>query len=386
MIEIKINFLYLRLSLMNVIHFFIFVMLVSFPCLSMEKEREKPINEEVLAVKLSVAVFHLYDQGNKGEPLDLSKPVQSDLSIFGYTLSYDYPALKDLCDWQFKPFQGHLGFYSTYKMTGEMNKEVFGVVGYHPPSNTLAVVFRGSRKVEDYIYNNFNVTVKFPLSQRKEDSWWDYSWVEGYHNFSFEGPLHQGYTNRLMTCQDSLISQLTYFLDSTKPNPTLLITGHSLGGAVACLFAGALVSQEKPTQDLPMIANQFYKFKDRFSKISLLPFGAPRVSDQTYGLWLKNQGVHIRHFVGEADFVPLYPTYQVVNPLSLSWSTYADIDERVVLSSHDVEKYTLRETHDIRLYWYAMAKRENISPDSFPLFRRSNDSEYLKKLLGFTEK
>lgn len=90
--------------------------------------------------------------------------------------------------------------------------------------------------------------------------------------------------------------------------------------------------------------------------------------------------------MSRACSAPFDPYYQVTNPLSLPWSPYEDIDERVVLSSYDVEKHTLRKTHDIRLYWYALAKRENISPESFPLFRRSNDSDYLKKLLGFGEK
>lgn len=107
---------------------------------------------DTLSCQLSIASHHLYAQWLGKEPLDITKACDRHRSLFGFGLSYNFPALPHLTGWEFEAITGHLGTYLTYVM-GYENTDFFGFVGYHADSNTLAVVFRGSEEVSEYFWN-----------------------------------------------------------------------------------------------------------------------------------------------------------------------------------------------------------------------------------------
>lgn len=319
---------------------------------------------DIIACQLSVAVFHLYAQYLDKVELNILNEHHRERSILNVSnFSYDYPKLDILKDWIFKPFFGHLGTFLTYQ-NNSFNSEFFGVVGYNKELNTVAVVFRGSQVISEYFYNNLNIAVKLSSSTSKLVNIRDSKYVDGWHNLDFTGPIHAGYYNRIETCKNQIFELLNEYLD-TKPN--LIITGHSLGGASSCVFAGIVDTT-------------------KFNSVFLCPFGAPMVSTSDYGKWLLQKNIICKNYVTKQDWVPTFPPFQLVGVDFLSDNSiiqkFEPFVEPIVLTSFTLTSLNFLASHDVRLYYLALCEKLNISRNSFPLAKLSNDSQQMKDIFS----
>lgn len=317
---------------------------------------------DIIACQLSVAVFHLYAQHLDKVELNVLNVHHRERSILGISnFSYDYPSLNILKDWNFKPFFRHLGSYFSYQ-NDSFNSEFFGVVGYNKELNIISVVFRGSQVISEYFYNNLNIAVKLSESTKKLVNIRDSKYIDGWHKLDFTGPIHAGYYNRIETCKKQIFDIIETF-NVEKPN--LIITGHSLGGASSCVFAGII--------DI-----------NKFNSVFLCPFGAPMVSTSEYGKWLQQKNIICKNYVTEKDSVPSFPPFQLVgvdflsdNPIIQKFEPFI---EPIVLTSFTLSSINFLAAHDVRLYYKSLCKKLQISSNDFPLAKLSNDSQQMKNI------
>ncbi len=136
-------------------------------------------------------------------------------------------------------------------------------------SNNMLVAFRGSEPiVEDWLSNIQFVTDPGPFKNSK---------------------VHEGFQDALFP----VLMQLTYALKQfEKTNQKIWVTGHSLGGALASLFAAMVLERGLPLT-------------------GVYTYAAPRVGDKTFekamDTHVRNAGALNWRIVNEGDLVPHLP-------------------------------------------------------------------------------
>jgi triacylglycerol lipase len=115
------------------------------------------------------------------------------------------------------------------------------------------------------------------------------------------GNVHHGFLSIYETCRDTIIDTL-----ATLPsNKTLLVTGHSLGGALAVLH---ILDARMNTS---------------FSNVILYNFGAPKVGDLTFRNYYNLQIPKSFRFVNLFDVVPLLPPRKVkIEKVQKEWEYF----------------------------------------------------------------
>jgi hypothetical protein len=122
------------------------------------------------------------------------------------------------------------------------------------------------------------------------------------HDFTFLKSSYRGMGQVHIGFSETYEGVRTRVMDRLDKDKTLVITGHSLGGAVATLAALDLKGQG-------------YKVH------SLYAFGCPRVGDEEFKKVYGNAGIPTFRFVNAFDIVPRIPTIGYVHvglPLFLS--------------------------------------------------------------------
>ncbi|MFX3623754.1 MAG: lipase family protein [Ectobacillus sp.] len=136
--------------------------------------------------------------------------------------------------------------------------------------NTIVVAFRGTQSDPDWIADSL-------INQRP------------YPYTANSGNVHSGFLSIYETCRDCIMDALSQL--SSKKN--LLITGHSLGGALAILH---MLDARVNTS---------------FSSYILYNFGAPKVGDLAFRNYYNLQAPKSFRFVNLFDVVPLLPPHKV---------------------------------------------------------------------------
>lgn len=223
-----------------------------------------------IAVDQSLLVLHAYAQLKRGEPIDFRKKVREGI-IFTHL-----PKPNHLIEgWLFYPFYGTTGL-SRKNMHLLTSSSMLGFIGVNKALKTITIVFRNSRKISDWVSN-------LHLSFQKDDF------------FSYPGPLHKGYVNIFKRT----ITQIRHTLDtyvfpiSNITEYTWIMTGHSLGGALATLMAIYLASREG--------ANRYWKRE----QLALITFGSPYVAAEGQGsnfsTWMQERVRYMRCFERTTD-------------------------------------------------------------------------------------
>ena len=134
--------------------------------------------------------------------------------------------------------------------------------------------------------SNSEVILSFPGSNNKGD------WLTDFHTRQVplfpsgdSGLVHVGF----LTYYLSLETQIMGVLRQMRLK-TLILTGHSLGGAVATIACARLAYQ------LPRV------------KVVCMTFGSPRVGDRNFGQWYRRKVNRTYRFVMERDPAPSFPS------------------------------------------------------------------------------
>lgn len=148
-----------------------------------------------------------------------------------------------------------------------------GIVGYNTDENAVVVAFRGSVNIQNWI-DNFKVIKVHPFVQ--------------YPNVS----VHHGFYSVFESISSIVVTEVRRLLVQ-YPSAQLTLTGTSLGGAIASLFAL------------------------QFSLFELIPvhdlytFGEPRVGDSNFTALLKTAVPQIYRVTNYRDPVPHVPQLAV---------------------------------------------------------------------------
>lgn len=371
--------------------FILFILLqFSFAASSSSSSAVDAHRIDLTASHLSLAVFQAYAQHQATpNPESYFQEQTSQDRIYPTSfiplvkIQVEFPPLPEFADWTFFPFYGFTGPISLWSILKSQN-DLFGLVGYHQASNTACIVFRGSLLMSEYIFHNLNFGVRMPYHPETRSFYRDSFGYSGWHFLDYNGPLHGGYWDRLLTCSSSLksaLQKLSNICPKDGPKPQLIITGHSLGGACSCILAGLAVAHkyEVPATEVTCLLG----FANDFSCLYLRGFGASRVAQKSYGDWLQTKGVDIKLYACDGDHVPYALPFHI---REYGWPypfTYEELVPRTRLRNFGIGlAFGRSEIHDIRLYVYALEYLLDVKTnDACPLFTLSVDSDKLKALL-----
>lgn len=156
----------------------------------------------------------------------------------------------------------------------------------------IVVAFRGSQEIKDWQTNFSTRLKKFALTTQMEALEEDIT--------PPRGQVHRGFQSAWDSVERSIVRQIQQWNEGRTVQFPLLLTGHSLGGALATVAAASLVKRKFPIQ-------------------GLYTFGQPRVGDWIFAseinMALKGR---VFRFVNNNDIVPhIPPPYLPWNPFRL---------------------------------------------------------------------
>ena len=217
-------------------------------------------------------------------------------------------------DWHFEPIFAVIG---TEKIKNCLLKTVVGMIAYNSDQKKIIISFRGTKKLLDWVHNlNFKKQKLFFI----------------YKNENIV--VHAGYAQILERAKDSLTYVLYNIHNMHQIDEwTCIVTGHSLGGAVASLAVGYI------KECLPGI-----------KKIGLYTFGAPRVGCEFYNKWLEEQGIITYSFHKKYDLAPYNPSGRGLTFLG-----------KIILLKPCLKELFMFDAHRMRNYLASLYDFYNIS-------------------------
>jgi predicted lipase len=190
------------------------------------------------------------------------------------------------------------GFVPTYSFSGKHDN--MGFMGYNPKDSAIYIAYRGSSDIQNWI-TNLDATLKYCPTA------WAMDGCE----------VHGGF---LSAEQDLIggIIQETKSLMAKYPSYKVVITGHSLGAALATVTAVDLVK----TGDVPA------------SKVVLWHYGSPRVGNDAFSEQVSPL-FSIHRVTHHKDMVPHAPTHHRFQHTSGEWYEDPTADVRACSGYED---------------------------------------------------
>lgn len=170
------------------------------------------------------------------------------------------------------------------------------VYGYNKVLDSLFIGFRGSTNIDNWLTN-----IHFSMI----------------HPFNNEIGIEKGFYNLFLDINNDIyknLDTLSNYYDSTN----LLITGHSLGGAISTLLAYDIVSKNKPY------------------KITLITFGSPRVGNINFIKDFNKYNIYSHRITHYYDIVPHLPQ-QALGYYHISQEIWFNKDNSIYQLCNDLE-------------------------------------------------
>jgi len=143
------------------------------------------------------------------------------------------------------------------------------IIGYNTIYKTIFASFRGSANIQNWI-DNIHV-----------------SQIQPYNNTDIS--VEKGFYNLFTNLKDDVIKEINNVSTEYKTN-NLLITGHSLGGALSTLLAFELLYVENTNMN-----------------IKLITFGSPRVGNKKFVSFFNDFSIYSNRITHYYDMVPHIP-------------------------------------------------------------------------------
>jgi predicted lipase len=200
---------------------------------------------------------------------------------FGKVYSYDWSAgnasiwlcAAAYCEtntYQTRTFKGYSTGFVVTNVIDDKGEDVQGFVGYLPSQSSIYVTFRGSTSISDWANNLDLILTSYPKCD--------------------DCKVHKGF----YVAQQSVISYVLHSVEALRqkfPSYTVVVTGHSLGAAMATLTTIDLIDAG-------------------ISPIRMFHFGSPRVGNTNFANFAsakiddRNRNTHHR------DMVPHIPMHE----------------------------------------------------------------------------
>mgnify|MGYP002777086817 CR=1 FL=1 len=200
--------------------------------------------------------------------------------------------------------------------------------------DTLYIVFRGSEKALDWDTNfNFKQEVfEFKQEVIQEQIVRDREQIYPYPDKSRSGAkMHRGFTTAFLSVRDRIHDAI-----KQHPAPNVIVTGHSLGGALATLCAVDLQ----------------FNFSEQCA-IEVYTFGAPRVGNSGFTKSFDRRVPTSYRIINGMDIVPNLPRW---------WQSYRHVDREYRLGKRFSLKFLSQRfiDHKIEHYIAALKKKAGL--------------------------
>jgi hypothetical protein len=173
-------------------------------------------------------------------------------------------------------------------VTAGAGDSTLAYIGFDPDTRLIYVVFRGTTDISSQTDTSF---VNWATNLNSVKTTWKGCQV------------HKGFHSAWTSVNPDLLTQL-YKLMAVHRQADIRVVGHSLGGALATLFAMNLKSLTWPEagvnrSDVVPLAQR---------KIQIITFGQPRVGDDCFAGEFAAAGLDLWRVVNNADGVPTLPS------------------------------------------------------------------------------
>ena len=253
-------------------------------CLFLEMKLRSPYKPAIctlydqIAIDHAILVLHAYACIKKKQPINFQKKITENIYLH-------YPKPKAMYEaWIFHPLYKEASETMNWLPYFKDKRSMLGCLGINPNKKIVTIAFRSSRTLNDWLHN---VDLSF----------------KRYSNIGYHGYLHGGYmkifNNLLSSIHDVLrkIIATTSKLDKYR----FIITGHSLGGALAVISAIYFVQH-------PKYSNYF-----RPDNTKLITFGTPYISAKSsqcdFRKWVRKHIGYVKCFERSTDMMPIIPKF-----------------------------------------------------------------------------
>mmetsp|Transcript_15226 Transcript_15226/g.28672 ORF Transcript_15226/g.28672 Transcript_15226/m.28672 type:complete len:274 (-) Transcript_15226:324-1145(-) len=211
-----------------------------------------------------------------------------DWSMGNITLYHSQNTYCDPDNYENRTYKDVLaGFIPTYTIYNG-DHDVHGYVGYHSGQESIYVAFRGSESIQNWVDNLDAILTDYPL-------------CDGCR-------VHKGFYNAEQSCYNEVLSAVKS-LQATYSSYDVMVTGHSLGGAIATLTSMDLINSG-------------------INNVRLWNYGCPRIGDTDFANYA-NSFISDHHRVTHhKDMVPHVPMHERFTHMDGEW--YQPSDDLVI--------------------------------------------------------
>jgi predicted lipase len=187
----------------------------------------------------------------------------------------------------------------------------------------IVIAFRGTESWKDWMVNIMRVRSRFPS-------------ITG-------AAVHTGFRLQHDALWDKIITQLRTY---TTLDKGILVTGHSLGGALATLFAVSVAGR------MPNI------------RVSCFVFGSPRVGNRKFVEGIQNvRNLSVLRINNAYDIIPCIP-----------WMGYTHTRDFITLPVKHARWYQIRKRHSMHNMYTGFMKKyaDTTNPEKLGIVENSN--------------
>lgn len=201
-----------------------------------------------------------------------------DMVMANKTLWYSEAAY---CEPQGKTFGGNMaGFVMTASFDNGKNSAV-GYVGYNSQDSMIVVAYRGSESINDWVTNLDAIQTSCPP---------EWNAISGCK-------VHKGFYNTVRLNTIDVVTDQVKALRAQFPSYQIMITGHSLGAALATITGLNLIHF------------------NGLQNVNVFNFGSPRVGNDEFAQWASTQYTTFNRVTHHADMVVHCPPHQTYTHL-----------------------------------------------------------------------
>lgn len=202
-----------------------------------------------------------------------------DWTMGNLTLYHSQNSYCDVNSYETRVYKGLLeGFVPTFTIN-DPSHDTHGYIGYHAGQQTIYVSFRGSESIKNWVDNLDAILTNYPLCTKCE--------------------VHKGFYKAEQSCFADVLF-VVQTLKAKYPNYSVVLTGHSLGAALATLTAMDLV-------------------KAGVSNVKLFNFGSPRVGNTNFANFADTYLTSHSRVTHHKDMVPHTPMHERFTHIDNEW-------------------------------------------------------------------